>query len=340
MVQASKSEALLAVDLYNRPTDWRPYEGFIVHMHIAWTYLLHAGFARSGIDYRYWNSQHTRLIKVDGEPKTWDLAECAKNRWPGQNPVRKNIEFFIGLRNRIEHRSGDAIALATGGHAQAHLLNYEEELVSEFEQKESIGNELRFPVFVHSFTPYGEEALREAQRRLPARTLDYMATFHADLDADVRDDRRFEFRLRLVPWIGPKTQADLAVQFVRLDELTADERTTLAQLGRTGKVIVRERIRGVVHHGRMKPGDVVAEVQEEIPWAFSMWHFVHAWRHYAVRPPSSSAHPDHADERYCIYDETHRDYVYTPAFAQKLIRNLQTEESFREIYDRDPDLAD
>ena len=38
--------------LYNDPTEHRSFEGFVVHMHLAWVYLLHAEFEREGIDYR------------------------------------------------------------------------------------------------------------------------------------------------------------------------------------------------------------------------------------------------------------------------------------------------
>jgi hypothetical protein len=45
-LQASKSEACLAIDLYNRSSSERSLEGFIVHMNLAWLYLLHARFMR------------------------------------------------------------------------------------------------------------------------------------------------------------------------------------------------------------------------------------------------------------------------------------------------------
>lgn len=125
MVRGAREEALLAVDLYNRPVQGRSYEAFVVHMHIAWTYLLHAEFARIGIDFRYWNDKHTRLIKVDNETRTWELSECAQNRWPDNDPVRKNVELFVGLRNKIEHRFAESIGVATAGHAQAHIINFE-----------------------------------------------------------------------------------------------------------------------------------------------------------------------------------------------------------------------
>jgi hypothetical protein len=37
------------------------------------------------------------------------------------------------------------------------------------------------------------------------------------------------------------------------------------------------------------------------------------------------------DERYCIYDEAHGDFVYTQAFMDLLVDNCRTEEGFREV---------
>ncbi len=42
MIDASKDEAALAVHLYNDPSESLSFEGFDVHRHLAWLYLLHA----------------------------------------------------------------------------------------------------------------------------------------------------------------------------------------------------------------------------------------------------------------------------------------------------------
>ena len=76
VLQASKHEAALAVDLYNRSTAARSLEGFVVHMHLAWLYLLHARFVRDNVDFRY-RKENGRFERVDGEIKTWELV-----RWP------------------------------------------------------------------------------------------------------------------------------------------------------------------------------------------------------------------------------------------------------------------
>jgi len=46
-----------------------------------------------------------RYVRVDGEPKHRDLAECLRRYFGDKQPAgRKNLEFLIGLRNKVEHR--------------------------------------------------------------------------------------------------------------------------------------------------------------------------------------------------------------------------------------------
>ena len=89
-LQASKGEACLAVDLYNRLHEPRALEAFVIHMHLAWLYLLHAELTRDNVDFRYWDrkrGKRARLVKVNGEPKTWELSRCVENRWKPNDPV-------------------------------------------------------------------------------------------------------------------------------------------------------------------------------------------------------------------------------------------------------------
>ena len=74
ILQAAKKEAILAVDLYNRPGADRSLQAFIVHMGIAWLYLAQAILTRDGVDFTYRDG--TRPILVDGDPKTWELARA------------------------------------------------------------------------------------------------------------------------------------------------------------------------------------------------------------------------------------------------------------------------
>ncbi|MEV4076663.1 DUF3644 domain-containing protein [Nonomuraea fuscirosea] len=342
MVRTSRDEACLATRLFNDPAEVRSFEAFTVHMHLAWLYLLHAELTRDGRDFRYHRKDDPRrLVKVDGEPKLWELAQCVATRWPDPtNPIRLNIEFFIGIRNKIEHRfyakDQQSLVVALGGYAQALLLNYEEELTSQFGPDQSLATRLQFPVFIGSFTDAGERALQRLQQSLPAALRKFVTEFHSGISNESLADPRFEFRLRVVNELAPKDPDALPLQFVKYHELSDEEREVIDELGRKGMVINRERRRDVVGHGLRRPKDVIGEVSEKIPFKFHQAHFVKAWKALKVRPENEDLHPEVTDEKYCIYDERHRDYGYKPAFIKKLIKECSTAEGFRSLIGSDP----
>lgn len=327
MLEGAREEALLAVDLYNQPRQPRRLEGFLVHMHIAWLYLLHAEFRRDGTDYRY-RLSNGWLDRIDGEPKTWDLQRCVAERWPTVAAVRKNLEFSIALRNKVEHRYHEAVTLVTSGYAQALLLNFEEELTGAFGPQQSLGEQLRFPIFVGSITPLGQAQIAQLRDQLPKGTRDFLARYEADLDPAIMRDQRYEFRVTLVPKLGPKSVADTSLTFVRESDLSSEEKESLKTLGREGKVIVRQQTRRVSGAGLVKPAAAAHLIQERIPFRFETNHVVYAWKKLGCRPPSNSKTPERTDEKYCIYDEPHRDYLYTPAFLDKIARETDTAEKF------------
>lgn len=334
MVEASQSEASLAVRLYNDPAEPRNFEGFVVHMHLAWLYLLHAELTRDGRDIRYRQPNNPRrLLRIDGEPKQWGLGHCVADRWTDRDPVRLNIEFFIALRNRIEHRPrglpGEALSAALGGHAQALLLNYEHELVSQFSQAASMATRLRFPIFIGSFTDEGETTLRRLRNSLPAALRTFIAEHESGLPSGVIDDSRYEFRLRVTNELAPKDPDALALQFTRYDDMTQAEKDMVESLGKKGMVVVREQKRDVVGKGLRKPGQVIAEVQRQIPYKFHQGHFLTARIALRVRPAGSDdPHPERTDDRYCIYDDLNRNYGYTDAYTRKLVKLLSTPKGF------------
>ena len=328
MLDGAVEEALLAVDLYNQPRQPRRLEGFLVHMHIAWLYLLHAEFRRDSLDYHY-RLSNGRFERVDGEPKTWDLQRSVKERWPDGGPVRTNLELTIALRNKIEHRYHEAITFATSGYAQALLLNLEEELTSVFGTEFSLGEQLRFPIFIGEITALGEARIEELRGSLPKTTRDFLARFEAGLDPSIANDQRYEFRVTLVPKLGSRSVADRALTFVRESDLTEEERATLQSLGKAGTVVVREQIRAVSSADKMKPTTAVARIQERVPFVFNMHHFVRAWQKLDCRPPCKDAHPERTEEKYCVYDGPHKDHLYTQAFVERVVRETSTAKKFQ-----------
>ncbi len=139
-VAKCRSAALAAVEAYNKPGPRFRTAHYLVMISIAWTALFHAIFYKRGR--RPWYRKRTsgtgtgiRYQRIDGEPRHWDLAECVSQYYGSQNPPeRKNLQFLIGLRNKIEHRHLPELDAALYGECQAALLNLEELLVAQFGQ--------------------------------------------------------------------------------------------------------------------------------------------------------------------------------------------------------------
>ncbi len=334
MLQGSKKEALLAVDLYNRPGDDRRLEAFVVHMQIAWTYLLHAKFERDNTDYWHRDPRTNRRIRIEGDFKTWELGRCIKQVFPNQeHPVRRNVEFFIGFRNKIEHRYETPLESVVAGKCQSLIMNYERQLVDTFGAAEGLAHRLRFPVFLSSLSAEAVEALKETHKRLPKRLSKYVDEYDAMLADEVRSDYRYDFRVLLIPQTGARTQADVAMRFVRLEDLPEEQRGRLEEV----RTIVRDRHVPVSNIDRHRPGAVCTRVSETLGVRFTpSSDHVRAWKHYGVRPESGAANTTRTDARYCIWDEAHRDYVYTDAWIRKLTTDLADRAKFREVIGHDP----
>lgn len=336
ILESSKQEALLAVDLYNESRKDRRLEAFFVHMHIAWLYLLHARFRRDGIDYHY-RKANGRFVRVDGEPKAWELTRCVDERWDESSPVRKNLELTILIRNRIEHRHMEALAVVAGGYAQALVVNYESELTATFGKSESLADYLRFPILLGSITPEGVRKLLKLSEQVPVATRGVITEFVSGLEPAIKDDHRFEFRLHLVQKTGAKSEADLSMTFVRESDLTDEQRETLDSLSERGLVVVREQNRPVASKGLMKPGVAARKIEAQIPFRFNVYsEFINAWKILGCRPPPGDPLPDRTDERYCVYDEPHRDYLYTAAFVAKMVRETSSAKKFKAFFGRPP----
>ena len=105
-LEKAHDSALLAVEIYNKPAVTFKSGGYITLMVIAWTALFHAIFFRRKVN-RYYKKKNGHFEWLDGDFKYWELDECLRQYYGADtgNPARKNLEFFIPLRNKIEHRS-------------------------------------------------------------------------------------------------------------------------------------------------------------------------------------------------------------------------------------------
>ncbi|MEU6339407.1 DUF3644 domain-containing protein [Streptomyces sp. NPDC046977] len=336
ILMESQRHALKALDEWNGSSG--DYSDFLTHMHKAWHYLLHAEFHKAKIDYHYRDTKTGRHQMIDGEPKAWDLEKCLKERFANSGDmVRLNAELFVALRNKVEHRYEHNLRIATGGRAQAYVINYEQEMTCHFGAGHSLADRLRFPLSVQALTADGYEEMRKAARELPRKTRDLVARYEAGIDPSVLDDPRYDYRVRLVPITGAKTDADLAVNFVKLDDLSEDERRTMVEAGRDGSVITRDRHVEVADLNRMRPAQVAARVEEQLPFRFSASReHVEMWKRLKVRPAKGSGDPYATEAKYCTYNEAFDQYVYTQAWMRKIVKEIGTVEKYRAFFGREP----
>ena len=119
LLEKSVKTALLAVEIYNKPTINYRTEAYIVMMNIAWTSLFHAIFANNSINYKY-------KIEDSTDEKFFELNKCLSvYTGPLQKEIEANLNFLTQLRDLIEHRIIPELDDDVFGECQACLYNYE-----------------------------------------------------------------------------------------------------------------------------------------------------------------------------------------------------------------------
>lgn len=340
MLDASKDEATLAVRLYNDPKEARSLEGFIIHMHIAWLYLFQAKWTKAGKEKAYRRRESDkplRYARIDGEYVNAPLDWFVRAEYPsGNDPVRANLDFFVKLRNKIEHRHSGAeevLQSIVSGECHSLLLNYEEALVTAGGIEQSLANVLRFPVFIGGFTDKGKADLLRMTKALPATLRTFLAEYDNTLDDEVARDPKYCMRLTILLERGNR-KGDIPIQFFNMNELSDDERELAEKLAGRGMVIKHTKAVNVSNDGNLKPAQVVAKVQAAVPFTFNQHHFTQAYKINKVRPGGKSDSPAETRKEWCIWDAPHGDYTYTPAYVDWLIKRCSTEAGFEKTTGR------
>jgi hypothetical protein len=336
--QKAKDSALLAVEVYNKPAVKFKSEGYIALMVMAWTALMHAIFLRKG-NSPYYKGPKGRYIKVDGDFKHWELAECAKQFWGTDtaNPIRKNLEFFIPLRNKIEHRHVPQLDGAIFGECQALLLNFDGLLGQQFGQKHQLRESLSFSL---QLFPSGESFAQAVKANKSLTDLKkFIEDYRATLSADVMASGQFAFKAFLIQVANHDSADTLPIQFVQYDKLTTEQKAEFEKFA----VMVKWKASGVANAGLLKPGAVVKAVQVALGnpkvarLTGTVDKFNHAthercWKRYGVRPPNGSTAPAATQEKQCVYDDPHKDYLYTVAWVEFLIAKMQMNGEYESLY--------
>ena len=326
-LRKARESALLALQIYNNPMTTFRTEGYSVMMVIAWTALFHAIFEHQGKDYFYLVKETGKPKLVDGDHKAWELTQCL-DEFYGDNttPIRTNLEFFIRLRNKIEHRYVPEIDPTVACECQAMLLNFDELLVEKFGPYFAIRESLALPLHTAQIRP---DATLDALKKLQARHFDeitrFITDYRAAIPATILGDQKFRFSVFMIPKPANHPTADHAIEFVKATPENEAEIARLAQ----GVVLIKDRI--VANAGHLKATAVVAQVAAGLGKIFHLQNHTNAWKRYDVRRPLKKHEKvtcDGCKTQYCIPDPVHNDYVYTPAWVEFLIKKLSNEKEY------------
>lgn len=324
-LEASIDSALLAVEVYNKPRTAFRSEAYVALMVMAWTRLFHAHF-HATIGDRYYYKKKGRYELIDGERKAWELGTCIKKYGKLHAPVEKNLLFFIGLRNKIEHRHIDKreVDAMIFGECQALLYNYENLLIALFGAQYALNEALVYSLqFSHLRTPSQEKASKAALSKDLSDVAGYIEKYRMTLDDAEYDSQEYSIKLLQVPKISNTNRADAAIEFVKWDELSEEDRSAYEQIA----VIIKDKRVTVsaANVKRLKPSTVIEQVNKHLGQkALTQNLHVVLYKLFKVRPPNGADDPFDTNVEYCLYDETHDDYVYQDAWVSFLVHFFQT----------------
>lgn len=310
ILESSIDSALLAVEIYNKPRTVFKVENYISLMIMAWTRLFHAHF-NSTIGDKYYYKTGNLYQKVDGERKSWDLSYCIKKYSNLAEAERKNLEFFIALRNKIEHRhiEKETLGIQIFGECQALLYNYENILTKLFGEEYAVNENLAFSL---QFSKVLTKEQREAQKNVLSieaqDIIEYINKFRTDLSEDVFNSQEYSIKLIQIPKVSNTNRNDLSVEFLNWSKLTPEEQEEVKKI----TTIIKDKTIKVegANVGMYKPNKVVSEVVGKGFENFSLHYHTLLWKLFRVRPAENSETPFDTETKYCHYDEVHGDYVY------------------------------
>ena len=309
LLDKSRDSATQAVSAFNDPRSEFRTGNFAVLMCIAWTSLLHSYFEKRKEKY-YYKQDNGRYVKIDDEYKAWELSECVKHVFSENDPVRKNIELFVKLRNQIEHRNLPGIDTELIGECQAFVLNFEEFLTREYGQTASLIDTMFMPIQISpSRHPLPKTKSEE-------KVIGFIRQYRNLLTADVLNSQQFSFKAFLIPKIGNhRSSSDVAIEFVKFDPNNPEE------MAKYEKAIIgiKEKLVPVANQNLYRPSAVLAELEKRGTRRSLTWH-TRNWQRFNVRPITNAANKTPTKSEFCVYDKAHGDYLYTDAWIDLLAK--------------------
>lgn len=253
LLKKAKDSALLAVEFYNKPAVSFKSEGFITMMLIAWNALFHAYFIKnrykpffrkkSGRSKPRFEVIEEKLPngKIIKEKKWWDISQCVKEYFKNNNdnPIRKNLEFFIPLRNMIVHRNLPELDDTIYGECQALLLNFNNFLERNLGIKYSIKNSLSISLQMVNLPKNILEASKDEIKKKNANNIiEFIKIYRSSLTTEQFESPEYSFKAILIQVKNHESKDALPIKFIKYDELNNGQKQMLHNIG---IVLIKEK---------------------------------------------------------------------------------------------------
>ncbi len=335
LLENSIESIITAVEIYNKPKAHFKIQSYIALMIIGWTKAFHSYFHSENIKY-YYKDKKGKFIKLSGDNKSWDITECIKQYKDMNKGIKANLEFFIQLRNKVEHRdlTDSDLEMITIGECQSLLYNYETFIITHFGEEYSINESLRFALQFSTLRT--NEQMTSQKRQLSKEVLDiknFIEKYRVSLDDDVFNSQSYSMKFLIVPKISNNKKGDLAIDFVKADDLSTEDYDKITAIIKDKKVI-----KEAVNVKRYKPKKVIEVLRRYFRLndndKFSpSYHHSKLCEFYNVKPIGETDNPFDTKSEFCLYDDTHNDYVYTSEWIRFLKDELSPNplEKFKQI---------
>jgi hypothetical protein len=335
-LEKAKESACLAVEIYNKPLIKFRSCGYIVLMNIAWTSLFHAIFFRRGVE-PFYKDEVGQYLKIEDDYKAWELSKCLQEYYRGDNPpVRTNLDFFIGLRNKIEHRSMPELDLKIFGECQAMLFNFETKMIQEFGEENGLSGNLALALqFSHSSLKEQTQAIQRLHKPLVEDVQTYIDSFRSSLGGDILASLEYSYKVFLIPKVGNCNARDtVAIEFIQYDPDNPEKMSQYEHL----VAMIKPKTVEVVNVDGLTAGGVCRKITPKLKEMYgsnikftASSHHVRAWKYYKIRPDNGTKEPEKTNAKFCRYDKTHKDYVYTEAWTVFLLNEFADIAKYKKV---------
>lgn len=329
--------ALLAVEIYNKPAVKFKSGGYIVLMCIAYTSLFHAIFLRRKQKPIYKEKNSNRYKKVDGELQFWELSKCSTEYFGDTNSaIKANINFFIPLRNKIEHKFMPEIDANIFAECQSMLLNFDKIVEREFGEEYCLRESLSFAL---QLFPSKSTLHSVVENKDSAKIVDFINRYRLSISTDIQLSGEFAFKAFLIQVTNHKSKDALPIQFFSYDKLSEGDKVTVDRIA----ALIKEKTVYIANKDKIKPATVVSKVQEylgnptiqkgkKIVDKFNMDTHTRCWKKYCIRPEKGNTNPQQTNQLYCVYDEPNNQYLYTEEWVNFLIEKIQNEDEYNSLF--------